>query len=188
MSTLDTPDQKINLYHLLIQNAYGGHFWLHVEMKGNARLKELDSYLRAIWLECCGHLSQFSYNGWQDEIPENTVADKVFEPGLEIDHIYDFGSSSETKIKVMDVRKGSAFTDKPIYLMARNDAPAFPCKECEKTANWLCLECMYENEECTFCDEHIESHPHDEYGEPVEIVNSPRLGICGYTGPAEPPY
>jgi len=33
-----------------------------------------------------------------------------------------------------------------------------------------------------------EAHPHEEYGEPIEIVNSPRLGLCGYTGPADPPY
>lgn len=30
--------------------------------------------------------------------------------------------------------------------------------------------------------------PHDDYGEPIELVNSPRLGMCGYTGPADPPY
>ena len=40
----------------------------------------------------------------------------------------------------------------------------------------------------TLCDEHAKSHPHDEYGEPVALVNSPRMGLCGYDGPAEPPY
>jgi hypothetical protein len=40
----------------------------------------------------------------------------------------------------------------------------------------------------TFCEQHAEEHAHDEYGQPLELVNSPRLGMCGYDGPAEPPY
>ncbi len=48
-----------NIYHLQVQDAWGGDFWLHLEMNGESRLKDLDSYLRAIWLECCGHLSAF---------------------------------------------------------------------------------------------------------------------------------
>ncbi|WP_127011414.1 hypothetical protein ACF3DV_03465 [Chlorogloeopsis fritschii PCC 9212] len=28
----------------------------------------------------------------------------------------------------------------------------------------------------------------DNYGEPIPLVNSPRLSLCGYDGPAEPPY
>ena len=29
---------------------------------------------------------------------------------------------------------------------------------------------------------------HDEYGDPMPLVNSPRTGMCAYDGPAEPPY
>ncbi len=180
--------KKINLFHLLVQDAYGGDFWLHLEMNGNAKLLELDKYLRAIWLECCGHLSEFSYDRWNDEIAKNSIAKKVFEPGIEIYHIYDFGDSSETKIKVIGEREGAALTKYPIFLMAQNDPPEYACKDCGKKAKWLCLECMYNNEDDTFCDEHIEAHPHEEYGGPIEIVNSPRLGMCGYDGPAKPPY
>ena len=32
-------------------------------MCGSATLEELDHYLRTIWLECCGHLSQFTIGG-----------------------------------------------------------------------------------------------------------------------------
>jgi hypothetical protein len=48
------------LYHLRIQAAGQNQFWLDLEMRGSATLKDLDGYLRAIWLECCGHLSRFS--------------------------------------------------------------------------------------------------------------------------------
>jgi hypothetical protein len=34
----------------------------------------------------------------------------------------------------------------------------------------------------------MEEHPHESYGEPTLLVNSPRVGLCGYEGPAEPPY
>ncbi len=177
-------------YHLRIEDAWSGSFWLHLEMSGKATLAKLDSYLRSIWLECCGHLSEFSMDRrMQRPIAMSKKAGQVFRVGLELHHIYDFGSSSETRVKVVDVRKGKPITQYPITLMARNDLPEYQCVECGNTAAWLCLECLYEGEGGgVFCDKHAKTHPHDEYGEPVEIVNSPRLGICGYTGPAKPPY
>lgn len=73
--------------------------------------------------------------------------------------------------------------------MARNNQPIVDCMECGKPATYLCMECMIEEDEAgTLCDQHAEDHPHEDYGEPMPIVNSPRVGMCGYTGPAEPPY
>jgi hypothetical protein len=61
--------------------------------------------------------------------------------------------------------------------------------KCEQPAAWLCLECLSEEEVWgTLCDGHARTHPHNNYGEPIPLVNSPRLGMCGYEGPAEPPY
>ena len=38
-------------------------------------------------------------------------------------------------------------------------------------------------------DKHAKTHPHKEFdGGHIALVNSPRLGMCGYVGPAEPPY
>jgi hypothetical protein len=159
-------------------------------MNGSATLADLDHYLRAIWLECCGHLSRFSVGGWSGaEIPTKTKAAQVFEPGVELAHIYDFGTSSETLVKVIATRNGTPLTVHPIALMARNDPSEVHCVECGQPASWLCLECLYElDEPGILCDQHAESHPHEDYGEPVPLVNSPRVGMCGYTGPAEPPY
>ena len=47
-----------SLYHLQVQDAWSKDFWLHLEMNGRATLADLDNYLRAIWLECCHHLSR----------------------------------------------------------------------------------------------------------------------------------
>ena len=80
-------------------------------------------------------------------------------------------------------------TPRPIALMMRNLMPQCECIECKKPAIWLCMECFIEEGAWrTLCDEHVKTHPTDNYGEPVKLVNSPRLGLCGYDGPAEPPY
>ena len=186
-----TVKKSQNIYHLQVQDAYGGDFWLHLEMNGTAPLDDLDGYLRAIWLECCGHMSEFSFGG---AYSGNTVGmsqkvDRVFDVGDQLTHVYDFGDTSETTIKCVDVRQGVPLTRAPIALMARNNIPTPPCKECEKIATHLCFECVHEyGENGLLCDEHTESHPHENYDRPMALVNSPRLGYCAYTGPADPPY
>jgi hypothetical protein len=179
-----------SLHHLRVQDAYGGQYWLDLEMNGSATLKDLDDYLRAIWLECCGHLSRFSIGGWRgEEIPMKTRIDRVFAPGVELTHIYDFGTSSETLIKAVAMRSGKPTASHPIALMTRNLPPEFKCMRCDQPATRLCFECQIEYDKSgLLCDQHAAEHPHDDYGEPVPVVNSPRLGMCGYDGPAEPPY
>lgn len=178
------------LWLLRIEDAHNKDFWLNLEMIGSASLEKLDEYLRAIWLECCGHLSEFTIGGWGgQEIGEKNKADAVFEPGLVLRHLYDFGTTSETDIKVIGFREGKPMTKHPITLLARNRKPEGVCQECGQEANWLCFECLIEDETSGFlCDAHAEEHPHEDYGEPILLVNSPRTGMCGYEGPAEPPY
>lgn len=183
-------DEAETLYYLRVQSVNSGQFWLDLEMRGSTTLKDLDNYLRAIWLECCGHLSKFSIEGRRgSDIPKNRRADEIFKSGVKLTHIYDFGTSSETLIRCIDAREGKPTTSRPIALMMRNLMPQCECAECKKPAIWLCMECFIEKDAWrTFCDDHAKTHPHDNYGEPVKLVNSPRLGLCGYDGPAEPPY
>jgi len=194
------------LYHLQVQDAWKGDFWLHLEMRGEATLQELDDYLRAIWLECCGHLSAFEIGEIRytqvfedgmslgEEQPLTVRVREVFVPGMEIPYEYDFGSTTELVVKVVSERQGRPTTSHPIVLMARNKLEPMRCLVCGQPAAWLCLQCMYdrEDEACQFCEEHIYEHmdeeSHNDYGGPMPIVNSPRTGMCGYSGPAEPPY
>jgi hypothetical protein len=178
------------LYHLRVQDAWGGDFWLDLEMRGTATLQDLDHYLRAIWLECCGHMSRFSIGGWKgEEIAKTQSVEQVFKRGITLTHIYDFGTSSETLVRFVETREGIPSTAHPIALMARNVIPKAYCIECKQPAVWLCMECVVEEEIWGFlCQSHVKSHPHKEYGKPIRIVNSPRLGLCGYEGPANPPY
>jgi hypothetical protein len=185
-----TKRKPETLYYLRAQDAYDVRYWLDLEVGGSATLKALDSYLRAIWLECCGHLSQFSIGGWQGrEIGKARRINEVFQAGVEVTHIYDFGTSSETLIKALGQRTGVALNKHAVVLMARNLAPQFPCIVCGQPGTHLCMECVIEEQAWgTLCAEHASAHEHDEYGEPVALANSPRMGMCGYTGPAEPPY
>lgn len=178
------------LWHLRVQDVYIKEYWLDLEMVGSASLEKLDFYLRAIWLECCSHLSKFTIGGWGGkEIGKTRKANNIFESGLVLRHLYDYGTTSETDIKVVNFRIGARISKNPIYLMARNLPPVAHCQECGKPAAWLCIECISETDTSgLLCDEHKEEHPHDNYGEPMRIFNSPRVGMCGYDGPAMPPY
>ncbi len=189
--TAESSDRPVEtLWRLRVQDAYDKDFWLDLEMRGPATLKKLDDYLRAIWLECCGHLSEFTIGGWGgDKVGKTRKADAIFEPGLVLRHLYDFGTTSETDIKVVGFRQGKATSKHPIALLARNQMPLAICQECGQPAQWLCIECVYEEDKPGhLCNEHVEEHPHENYGGPMPLLNSPRTGMCGYDGPAEPPY
>jgi hypothetical protein len=100
------------LYHLTVSTPSSSLFWLQLEMNGSATLEALDDYLRAIWLECCGHLSAFKIGGrsytqiFNDGMGEpsdrsmKVRADKVLSPGMAIPYEYDFGSTTELLITV----------------------------------------------------------------------------------------
>jgi hypothetical protein len=185
-------DRSGVLYHLQIRNAHLSDFWLHLEINGSAALGDLDAYLRTIWLECCGHLSQFTHGRerWGDEIPMNRKIGQILGANTELTHIYDFGSSTETVIKKVDTRNGKPLSKHPIYLMARNDTPEVSCEECNKSAQWLRHDYAGNSGAwmIALCSDHVENFTGEDYGEPLKIVNSPRVGVCGYNGPAIPPY
>ena len=135
-------------------------------------------------------LSRFSSNGWaSEEIPKPSSVERVFRRGVKLTHVYDFGTESVTTLRCLQTRVGRPVTRYPIALMVRNKLPDCRCIECGAPAKWLCVQCVVEDDIMGFlCKKHLETHPHEDYGEPVSIVNSPRLGLCGYTGPAKPPY
>lgn len=190
---LDAADDRAGpvgpLFLLEARDAFSGAYWLHLEMNGSAPLGRLDQYLRAIWLECCGHLSQFSVGGWRgEEIAMSRKAAQVFRPGMELTHIYDFGSESVTLVRVLGRRLGKPTARHPLALLARNELPQSDCQECGAPAAFVCQQCHEEVLPGLLCEAHAATHPHDDYGEPLPIVNSPRFGVCGYDGPALAPY
>lgn len=185
------------LIHLRVQDDSRSEFWLDLEIGGSASLRDLDRYLRAIWLDCCGHLSMFSQGGWGagDELPKSARIDRALRPGSELVHIYDFGTSSETLIKSVSAREGKPTVgDRPIALMSRNLPPAYGCAECDLPAVRACAGCAEFDDVSpgALCESHAEAHACDYTGfteePPAPLANSPRMGMCAYDGPAEPPY
>ena len=160
-------------------------------MRGSASLEDLDEYLRGrfAWLECCDHLNKFFLGGLnRAEIDMDRKADRFFQSEMVFHHLYDFGTSSETDIKVLGSSQGKPVTQYPISLLARNQMFNAACHKCDKQAALLCRECSSDYGAGVFlCADHLEDHNHDDNG-PIALVNSPRLRMCGYIGPAEPPY
>lgn len=183
------PGKSRPFVHLQVQDSWTGGYWLQLEMDGSATLADLDHYLRAVWLECCGHLSQFSVgNRFGEELDFDARARDVFKPGVELTHMYDFGTTSYTLVRAADVRSGKPTTEHPVVLMARNAPPPIPCEECGARSTQLCMACAEEDGDwAPLCDAHAKEHEHG-VEDMMPPVNSPRLGMCGYGGPAEPPY
>lgn len=173
------------IYHLKLESFKP--FWLHVEMPVSAKLQELDRFLRDIWLECCGHLSEFTIHGvaysvdagsndfWGMESQSmNVPLKKVLGVKETFDYEYDFGSTTPVKGQVYAQREG--VLNEKFRILARNEMPEIHCSECSKKATQYCADC-----DDFYCDDCLEHHAcGDEMALPV--VNSPRMGVCGYYG------
>ncbi|MEG0307186.1 MAG: SEC-C metal-binding domain-containing protein [Clostridium sp.] len=168
-------------------------YWLYINVDENSTLKALDQFLRDIWLECCGHLSRFTINGEFFEVRKtnnddsnnvknmNVELKEVVEVGSKFKYEYDFGSTTELSIKVLD-KFTCDNSIKPIEIMARNNEPIFQCGRCGEIATYfnhredllLCNSCRKNKYKNT-----------DEMIEKMEFTNSPRAGMCAYYGSQE---
>ncbi len=166
-----------NCYLLKIEGASDKRYWLYADVPVTEPLASVDTFLRKIWLECCGHLSGFSGNN-HSQLSESRKLETFF-VGDKFGHEYDFGSTTETIITFVGKTERKPQKEK-VRLLARNIPPSFHCSVCGLPATVLCCECMYDSDNPFFCDNCIEEHEHDEMLFPV--TNSPRMGVCGYAG------
>ena len=206
IARLEKPHRRGNqILHLVVEGKYQTAYWLHVETRADSQLAALDDFLRDIWLECCGHMSEFMFpkakagrgsdgfgamqqmlesilNGdfpMDDDDPNMNVrlGDRV-KKGDEFFYDYDFGSTTKLKLRVVAERQGT-LRKNVVNLLARNTPPVILC-DCGKPAKYVCTECMWDDEGW-LCEKCAGSHPcGDEFFLPV--VNSPRCGVCAYTG------
>lgn len=157
-------------------------YWLYLSVPFKSTLEDLDRFLRKIWLECCGHLSQFTirqkrYSSYFEpnsflpfeEFSMSIRNEKILVPGLKFKHEYDFGSTTELLLEVVGSVKAEA--TKEISLVIQNQEPEFKCATCGKKAkmisstenNYFCKSCIKKNKDYF-----------------LPLVNSPRTGVCGY--------
>ena len=186
-------------FHLKVEGRYLPEYWLHIEIPAEATLRTLDAFLRGIWLECCGHLSAFTIENAQYELdtggvdamwpmifgrgapPQsmNTRLEAVLRPGLKFFHEYDFGTTTHLALRVMAEQEG-VISRNAVRILARNHPLPIPCEKCGAPATEVCAQCIY-NGRGWVCARHARTH---KCGEDMllPVVNSPRVGMCGYTG------
>ncbi len=165
---------------MLIQGKYSQEYWLVIKAKPDIPMKKIDKFIRDVWVECCGHLSQFSDK--HSKIPMTRSLTQVYSEGHKIDYVYDFGSSTEITLSMIQTIQD--IDDKEIAILIRNKEPELQCSSCDKKAIAICPYCIDEGEGflCESCI--IEHKCVQEEGEDLlsPLVNSPRAGVCGYIG------
>ncbi len=191
-----TDIRRVKLIHLTVQGRYAPQYWMHLEVVANAKLKALDKVLRDTWLECCGHLSAFTIEGkryvsmvdrnafFDFGVKENNMnfeIDAVVKPGLRFGYEYDFGTTTTLSLRALSEREGKPI-NRLIQIMARNEPPTMTCDVCGKVATQVCTQCIWDGKGW-LCDKCANDHECEEEML-LPVVNSPRVGMCGYMGEA----
>ena len=181
------------LFQLRIEAEYLPIYWLDLEISADNKLSDLDTFLREIWLECCGHMSQFKINDHHYLMPYDLsfeiwdhegsmdicLSDSIGNDIDQFEYEYDFGTTTDLKIKVIEKREGKV-NKKGLRLLARNEPPDWRCTKCDQPATHICVYCFYERGGA-FCKKHKDGHGCEEENF-LPVVNSPRTGECGYVG------
>ena len=149
---LQTCKKRVDLYEkaektekyfeLLLYGAYNKDYWLIIQIKENATLVDLDRFIRDIWVECCGHLSVFEIDGvsyerepdddfgWGEPAKStNHTLKQVLTTGMIFNYEYDFGSTTEIMVKVLDHYSAQKQNEK-VVILSRNNPPEFACSIC----------------------------------------------------------
>jgi hypothetical protein len=154
-------------------------YWLIIEAKADAQLRHVDDLLRQLWLECCGHMSAFRVG--RRKLAMTTATAIAFASAAgKVDYEYDFGSTTALTGELIGKRHGS-IGRAPVRLLTRNEPLLWPCGDCEAPATLVCPFCIDSNDGL-FCDAHADAHEHAGEEVYLPVVNSPRMGVCGYTG------
>ncbi|MEJ6951888.1 hypothetical protein [Natronospora cellulosivora (SeqCode)] len=183
---------KENLHHdqlakdiyfmLRIQGKYAKAFFLYLDIKAESTLAELDQFLRDIWMQGSYHKSAFTVNGEEFLFPPKKLGDSnvklvdLVNGSTRFEYKYDFSFTTSLNLDILHIRKG-AYREHLIEIMSRNLAPEMSCEICDKQASWVSWDNHYPY---YYCDDCIEIYESD-YGS-LPIINSPRVGFCGYTG------
>lgn len=163
---------------LKVEDAYSGQYWLYLDISASATLRSLDSFLRAIWLECCGHMSEFSDR--KHRTVKMNAKMYQFPEGSTLYYEYDFGSTTDLKITVVGWGR-RLWQDDAVRLLGRNEPFQYACQHCGKDADYICMECVWAHDNPYLCEACIENHRHGDDAL-LPVVNSPRMGVCGYCG------
>ena len=164
-----------------------GPYFLNLWVDGNSTMEQIDSFLRSIWLECCGHMSAFknpalrSRTGLWDffETEELLAKGKIKEYEKQMEAAngevpmsrktkdalceglklsYEYDFGSTTELQLTVISEFPIKAEDEIVLLSRNEPLPILCDTCgKKAATQLCGVCMG-NEEAAFCDACAKKH------------------------------
>lgn len=176
-------------YLLRITGTEDRLYWLFLEVQAHETLDRLDQFLRDIWMECCGHTSQFIIG---DKIyrreptghftdMESVRMDQLFRQSLTFRYIYDDGGdNTEVQLTVAAYREGH-LAGEPVKLLARNNTPEILCEHCKAAPATAAVAKYLGFPEPFLCDACIKEQDINKY-DLLPLCNSPRVGVCGYSG------
>jgi hypothetical protein len=210
------PKATPRWFHLIVEARYLPDYWIHLQASADCTFGDLDGLLRALWLECCDHLSAF-------EFPARRMEHRRFAPGdlvamlkaLARETQPPFWGDDESGDELMGeslgqrLKQGVVFThqydfgtttDLALRVAGEYPLPALPgalkllarneppAFPCSVCAKPATQICQQcaESGDGDFCDACARKH---DCGEEtlVHLANSPRVGVCGYCGPSVEP-
>jgi len=166
-------------YLLKIEGAYQKEYWLFADVPVDKSLSAVDTFLREIWLECCGHLSEFRYAPRGQTLGKARKL-KSLAPGEKFFHLYDYGTTTFSQITVMGTSRRNPQRS-PVRILARNAPPDLKCEDCGKAAEYTCQSFEETLTTSFYCADCAETFEEDECSM-LPVTNSPRMGECGYGG------
>ena len=203
----DTNDR--GTYHLRIAGERRSDYWLHLAVAETTPLSTLDGFLRDLWVECCNHLSAFSIDDQRYERPydDDGMGGVNRSQSMDIElgsvaatvdsfsYTYDFDSETALDVRVVETgdwsipeleADGTETDYEEVVLLARNHQPDIDCEACGAPATTICQTCLRDRGADAWLCESCASTHEDDCDRPryLPVVNSPRVGVCGYRGPA----
>ena len=108
--------------------------------------------------------------------------EKALKVGQKFTYEYDFGSTTDLALRVVSEREGVVQDEEDeIAILARNSAPVIPCCVCGQPAKRV-VSGYFDVEENAYCSKKCAKKNKESYEEMLPVVNSPRVGVCAYTG------
>ena len=143
------------------------------------KFSHIDTFLRNIWCECCGHMStldvfeEVNKNKTQS-VKFNTLISK-YENAKQFIYSYDMGSTTDIYFRIIKKLEGTN-KNTDIELLYRNEPFKVKChnyKKCKEYATNIYYDELY----CNDCKNNIDEEEQELI---LKLSNSPRTGICAF--------
>ncbi|MEP7108223.1 MAG: hypothetical protein ABI760_09570 [Ferruginibacter sp.] len=163
-------------------------YFLQLWIDGNSTMQELDTFLRQIWLECCGHMSAFrnpkirkkeggilnlfspgnlSSKGKQKWFEKITEEDNDEIPKgrkakealkKDLKLVYEYDFGTTTELHISVSSEYSISADEKIVLLSRNEPPVFLCETCRVKPATKICSVCIYEDESAFCNDCAKKH------------------------------